>query len=105
MKTAKKPTRNWLCRLVPLLLPACMVDTPVAERTSDPLGEGLRQWCKGGCTKLIDCGEDDTLERCVPDCMDLFEESFLGKGDICEASAKRIMDCIDESSCADLSIE
>jgi len=96
--------KRFYIRLLPLFLPACTVQTPVAEDSAqfdDRLGEDLRPWCEAACRKVIDCGitdEDDCAEGCVAS----FATTFIGKGEICAASALGIMDCIDTVTCAQL---
>jgi hypothetical protein len=95
--------KHFYARLLPLLIPACALDTPVAEseaRFDDPLGEDLEPWCESACEKSTNCGrnEDDCAEKCI----DSFTRWFIGKGEICEAIALGVMDCFDTVTCSQL---
>lgn len=97
--------KRFVSRLVPLVLPACMVDTPVVESPdsgvgSDRLGANLGEWCDSLCARLAVCGDADT--ECVTDCIELFREGFANKSGNCTEAGLRAMDCLEQASCAEL---
>src|SRR6186713_1195615 len=97
--------KRFVSRVVPLLLPACMVDTPVVDGTDsgvggDRLGADLGAWCDSLCARLEDCGNYD--DECVTACIELFREAFANKNDTCKEAGFRAMDCLDQASCAEL---
>jgi hypothetical protein len=98
-----KKKKRFIIRLLTLLLPACSVDTPVGEAVhlDDRLGEDLRPWCESACDKFISCGINGE-EHCPEACVSNFTSWFIGKGEICAASALSLMDCIDTVSCSQL---
>jgi hypothetical protein len=93
--------KHWLTGLLPLLLPACTVDTPIVEG-SDRLGERLEDWCESFCSRGIECDTVDVAEVCPTNCVEYFSETYAGKGEVCSEAAGRLMDCIDAASCNDL---
>lgn len=97
--------KRFVSRLVPLLLPACMVDTPVVESPdsgvgSDRLGENLGEWCDWLCARFDACDEAD--EECVTQCVELFRDGFANKNVTCTEAGLRTMDCVEQASCAEL---
>jgi hypothetical protein len=93
--------------LLPVLLSACAVDTPVVKN-DDRLEQDLGAWCQSACEKFDGCGlldGPDELERCPTNCVDSFTREFVGRNEICSAAARRVMDCFDAASCADLSLD
>jgi hypothetical protein len=90
--------------LVVLLLPACTVDTPVVEGNTR-LGEDLGPWCESLCGTYAECEASPVEETCPADCVAYFTDTFVGKGDVCEKAALRVMDCFDTVSCDDLRVE
>jgi len=88
-------------RLMPLLLPACMVDTPVVEGPADPLGEDLAAWCASTCDMWMGCGID-VEENCSGSCVSYFSETFVGNGEICTNAGLRLMDCMESLTCPEV---
>jgi hypothetical protein len=91
-------------RLLALLLPACTVNTPVAEGNNeisdDRLGAGLEPWCEAYCARTAQCPPDYAeQDGCTQDCYETFTESFIAKGDVCAAGALRLMDCAERTLC------
>jgi len=95
----ENPMKRTLSRLVPFLLPACMVDTPAPENAEDRLGAELGSWCESICVKSDDCGGNDDPEACVDACVEYFRETYSDQGDVCEEAAGRVMDCLESASC------
>lgn len=92
-------------RLLALLLPACTVNTPVGEdnvSVDDRLGEGLGAWCESNCVKITDCAGGELDYDCPAGCGELFG-AFAAKNDVCTESGLRLMDCLEEASCSELS--
>jgi hypothetical protein len=94
--------KHFLSRLVPVLLPACMVDTPVVEGDDDRLGENLGAWCDSTCARFYGCEDDEEPEDCRETCVDYFSDTFAGRTEVCTAAGLRLMDCFDEASCTEL---
>jgi hypothetical protein len=90
--------KHSLLRLLPLLLPACTVDTPVVEG-SDRFGENLAVWCESICRRAAECETADDPAACPADCAEYFNETYAGKGEVCSEAAGRLMDCLDTASC------
>ena len=99
-----------LSLLVPLLVPACMVNTPVVEGDENPvvddsrLGEELGAWCDSFCERFVECGIEGA-DNCPADCVPYFVETFGGKGETCTNAGLGLMDCLEQSSCDDLDQE
>jgi hypothetical protein len=93
-------------RLVPVLLPACMVDTPVVEGDQNDdderLGAGLAAWCESLCARVAECEPEDYQATCPATCADYYSETFVGKTDACTEAALRLMDCREQNSCAEI---
>jgi hypothetical protein len=89
--------KHFLSRLVPLLLPACTVDTPIVEG-SNRSDDNLEAWCESFCRRGTDCGTT-VPETCPTDCVLYYNETYVGKGKVCEEAAGRLMNCIDAASC------
>ena len=94
--------KHFLSRFVPILLPACMVDTPVVEGEPDRLGENLGAWCDSMCGRYFGCENDDVPEECQAICIEYFSETFAGRTDDCTEAGHRLMDCFDGASCTEL---
>jgi hypothetical protein len=94
--------KHFLSRLVPILLPACMVDTPVVEGDADRLGEDLGAWCDTTCARVYQCQEEEVPEECQSTCIEYFSETFAGRTDVCAAAGLRLIECFDEASCTEL---
>jgi hypothetical protein len=94
--------KHFLSRLVPILLPACMVDTPVVEGDADRFGENLGAWCDSTCARFYECEDDEVPEDCRETCVDYFSDTFADRSEVCAAAGLRLMDCFDEASCTEL---
>jgi hypothetical protein len=94
--------KHFLSCLVPVLLSACMVDTPVVEGNDDSLGENLAARCESLCRRAAECEAADDPETCPADCAEYFNETFVGKGAVCSEAAGRVFDCFDTESCSEL---
>jgi hypothetical protein len=97
--------KRFASRVVPLLLPACIVDTPVVDDGdagvgSDRLGANLGAWCDSLCARWDACGEGG--DECVTDCIEIFRGGFAKKNDTCTEAGFRAMDCLERASCAEL---
>jgi hypothetical protein len=93
--------------LAPLLLlfSACTVDTPVVEGAKDRLGEDLGAWCDSLCETFLECQPEATPEErdgCPANCALYFTQTYVGRGDVCESAALRVMDCMEDASCSEL---
>ncbi|HEX6273062.1 MAG TPA: hypothetical protein VFZ53_08480 [Polyangiaceae bacterium] len=91
--------------LVPLFLPACMIDTPVVDGPdagdgSDRLGANLGAWCDSWCARMDVCGAGG--DECVAECVETFRDGFANKNDTCTAAGLRVMDCLEQAPCAEL---
>lgn len=88
-----------------LLLSACAVDTPVVEGSEERLGEDLGAWCDSLCERFVECEPEATLEEreeCGEYCVSYFKDTYVGRGDVCENAALRVMDCMEDASCSEL---
>ena len=93
------PFRYALSRILPLVLPACLVDAPIVEGSDDRLGDGLGRWCESMCERAASCGAADDPETCPDDCAEFFTETFIDQTDVCSESALHVMDCLDSQTC------
>ncbi|HEX6767161.1 MAG TPA: hypothetical protein VF103_16805, partial [Polyangiaceae bacterium] len=97
--------KRWVTALSPLLAWACMVNTDVVGGGPEAsVADDLEVRCEALCTRFTECGENES-EDCPGDCVDYFTAMFVGRGDACEAGARRLFDCIADASCDELSEE
>jgi hypothetical protein len=92
-------------RLVPVLLPACMVDTPVVEGDpveGDRLGADLAAWCDSRCARAAECDPEEYPDECPDRCFTYYGEMFAGKTDACTEAGLRLMDCEENLTCAEV---
>ena len=91
-----------LSRILPLLLPACMVDMRIVEGNDDDrdLVVDIDAWCEILCERAEECSVE-TAESCIGKCVAAFEV-FEGKSDICEEAGERARSCLEGATCAEL---
>jgi hypothetical protein len=84
--------------LVAVLLPGCVVDTPVVEGEQDRLGKDLGAWCASMCDRFDAC-DDAPPDDCASTCVESFTSVFVGKSSACQQAGLRVMDCVDGATC------
>jgi hypothetical protein len=88
-----------------LFFGACMVNTDVAGGPDISASNDFHVRCERACARFTECGMNESVD-CTGDCVTYFSETFfVNRGDACKEGGNRLLDCLIDASCNELSEE